>query len=112
MKKYKFCRRRVLFLYREFDPLLTTFNRLSELKRLVIWASRKNLKNPLKLYQNNLDAEEKRLFHYAIASPRLTSFAYRLSQLDKLIGRPPHILTRGSANVYRTKYLTQAAYQS
>ena len=91
---------------RELYAVLTTFNRRAELQRLVAWASQKHLENPLRLYQNRLEDEEKRLFHYAVASPRLTKFAYCMYQFNKLIGRPAHHFPRGSAAAYRTHYLT------
>ena len=112
MKAYEHSGHRIWSKIKELYDILTNLNRCAEMKRLVIWASRKRLKNPLRLYQNMLEHEEIRLFHYAVTAPRLTNIAYLIYQMITLISRPPRYFPRGSAALYRTKRLTQTAYQS
>src|SRR5258706_14237557 len=90
-------------LWYEFWAILHAFNRRSELQRLVIWAKRKRLSGPRKLYQNRFADEERRLFVYTLSSPRLTKVAHLLHWLNHLISTPPLYPAKGSAPIYRSR---------
>lgn len=91
-----------------FFLILHTFSRQNELQRLVKWAHQKQLSRPLRLYQNRLADEHKRLICYRINSPRLTALAHLTYRINTFIFPAPHYLPKGSAKVYRTGWLTNS----
>jgi hypothetical protein len=86
---------------REFYNILCALNRRCELQRLVKWAEQKKLSNPLKLYQNRLADEEKRLFRYRLQFPHLATCASLLHQLTYILFPAPRYLAKGTARAYR-----------
>jgi hypothetical protein len=106
MKKCISFRENFLFHWCEFNAVLRTFHRYDDLRRLVIWARRKNLSRPLRLYKNRLLDEEIRLNRYCIKHPRMTVLASTVYRLNTLLLSTPHYYPRGSAAVYRVKNLT------
>jgi hypothetical protein len=103
MKIYKFRTQDVLFAWQRFYPILCTLNRRRELNRLIGWATRKRLTHPLSLYRLRLADEERRLFRYRLAHPRLTAFAYSLHLLAYVFFPVPRYLEKGSASAYRSQ---------
>lgn len=106
MRKSLFSCENFLFHWREFNAVLRALRRNDDLKRLVIWAKRKNLSRPLRLYQYRLLDEEIRLNRYRIKHPRMTVLTGAAYRLNALLFSPRPYYPRGSAAVYRVKNLT------
>ena len=111
MREYKYLGQNSGLGCGDFYTNLKAFYRRRELRRLVPWVLRKNLKNPLKLCQTRLEDEEKRLFHYALTTPRLYRAAYRLVQFSTIISHLPPIFA-WIWTIYKTKLLTDTAIKS
>lgn len=107
MNKYIYSQPKSRFLPQELYSILCSLNRREELYRLIQWAERRNLSAPLRLYQNRLVDEEKRILRYTVNYPRLTSIAYFASGVNRLISGTPRYLPKGSARVYRYGLLTK-----
>jgi hypothetical protein len=87
--------------WHEFYPILCTFNRRRELRRLVAWAERKKLRAPLAAYKGALAFEDSRLSYIARQSPRLTVAAHVLYAVSTVLFPPLRYLKKGSATSFR-----------
>lgn len=106
MNIYHFYRQEFKDTCQKFFLILHGLNRRDELQRLVQWAEQKHLSHPLRLYQNRLADEQKRLLRYRAEYPGMTAFASTLCRFNRLISTPPRYLPKGSARVYRSGLLT------
>lgn len=88
-------------LYRELSLIVHALKRRDELTRLVAWAKRKRLVQPLRLYQYRLVDEECRIGFCAVRYTHLMIWAYRVFELYKLFVRRPRYYARGAAAMYR-----------
>lgn len=107
MKLYNIIECKALYSLQGLYDILRSFNRYNELHKLIQWAQRKRLSGPLRLYQIRLEDEEKRLFRYTIASPRLVAIARLLFLFNRLITPAPQYFPKGSASAYRYNSLTK-----
>lgn len=112
MEQYNNNGERLSINWREFTAVLRTFHRRRDLNHLVIWAQRKCLSRPLRLYQNRLLDEEIRLNRYAIKHPRLIVLADVLHCVHILLSPTPRYYICGSAAKYRLKTLTTGVNQT
>ena len=81
--------------------ILFCLNREDELRRLVEWADSKQLPGPQRAYLMKLGDTERRLFRYAVSTPRLTTLARLLHGFKVLLTPTPRYLPVGSARIYR-----------
>lgn len=85
----------------QFWTISHGLNRLAELKRLALWAKRKRLPGPLRLYERRLQEEESRLAHHSIQYPHLVAWARLLHAVSRLINPVPRYPARGFAAKYQ-----------
>jgi hypothetical protein len=101
MRKYKFSRSILRVLLHEVYPILRSVNRQHELTRLIAWAKRKNLSNPLQLYSDKLVQEEARVLRYRMHNTHLVALAYLIHRVAYGVFPPPQYHRRGAARGYR-----------
>jgi hypothetical protein len=99
--KYKMTPSILRLLLDEVDPVLCAVNRQHELTRLVTWAKRKNLSNPLQLYSDKLVQEEARVLRYRMHNTHLVALAYLIHRVAYGVFPPPQYHRRGAARGYR-----------
>lgn len=88
-----------------FGLVFRSLNRQTELQRLIQWATRKRLPNPLSLYRQRLSDEQVRYAQYCFVSSRAAKLAYYMHTLTIPLRQPPHYPKHGSAAFYRAKRL-------
>lgn len=86
--------------WREVRTILRLFNRQAELRRLVRWATRKQLAGPRRCYVSHLEDVDQRLFRYRVSSPAVVRWARWAFRLKCLLYRPPRYPGRGAAAGY------------
>ena len=101
---------RFLQTWHQFWAILYTFNRHTELGRLMVWADRKQLRGPLRSYVQHRQREEERLAYYATRFPQLMKHARRLHAVGNLISPAPRFSAKGSAASYRNQRFQAAAH--
>jgi len=66
-----------------------------------VWAKRKHLPRPLKLYASRLQDEHIRHSHYTLVAPRAVAIAVLVYILTHPFRRVPRFTPQGSASRYR-----------
>ncbi len=82
-----------------------SLNRQAELQRIIRWAQRKRLAQPLKFYRRRLEDEQVRHARYALISPRAAIVARWVHFLTRPFRPTPRFYHKGSAAPYRTRKL-------
>lgn len=72
-----------------------------DLERLILWARRKRLSNPKRLYEKRLVEVEEKVFRYRLRYPRLVMLVSILQTFFTQIKFQPYYYTKGSAAKYR-----------
>ena len=95
---------RIRRFWMEFEGILGTLQRCSDLRRLIRWAARKRLPGPLACYRRRLQDEEQRLLMHTVRNPGLSAWARGMYWLRGVLIPPPHYYRRGAAAPYAHRH--------